>query len=302
MILLAEEQSVSTYIDFRQHNGLWRAYSRFRRWPIIPVLILGVLVFAAITAPVLAPYHPVRGDLADRGTPPFWFEDGSFEYVLGTDQQGRDILTRMMYGARVSLAFATLTMVIGVALGALLGAASGYFGGHVDEVIMRLVDLSNALPFILAALVFVSVFGASFRTLLIILSLFVWGGYARQVRGEVLQLKQMDYVSLAKVAGASPVRIIWRHLLPGVTNTLIVVATLGTGQIILTESTLSFLGVGIPPPNPAWGSMVSDGRNYIGNAWWIAVIPGMGIGLTVISLNFLGDWLRDRFDPRLRQV
>ena len=224
------------------------------------------------------------------------------DHLLGTDQQGRDILSRMMHGARVSLTFAALTMAIGVALGALLGAISGYLGGHVDEIIMRLVDLTNALPFLLAALVVVSVFGASFKTLLVILSLFAWGGYARQVRGEVLQLKEMDYVALAKVAGASPLRIVWRHLLPGVTNTLIVVATLGTGQIILAESTLSFLGVGIPPPNPAWGSMVADGRNYIATAWWVAVIPGAGIGLTVLSLNFLGDWLRDYFDPRLRQI
>ncbi len=285
------------------------AFGFLRRWPVIPVAILAVLIFAAVSAPILAPYDgdgllppPVRGDLAARSRPPFWLSGGSTEFLLGTDQQGRDILSRIMHGARVSLTFAAVTMAIGVVIGSFLGAISGYFGGHIDELIMRAVDLANALPFILAALVFVSVFGASFRTLLIILSLFVWGSYARQVRGEILQLKEMDYVALAKVAGASPLRIIWRHLLPGVTNTLIVVATLGTGQIILTESTLSFLGVGIPPPNPAWGSMVSSGRNYIASAWWIAVIPGVAIGLTVLSLNFLGDWLRDRFDPRLRQL
>lgn len=288
--------------DLRERRGARRAFDLLRRLPVLTVLILALLAFAAIFAPALAPYHPVRGDLRQRETPPAWQEGGSMAHVLGTDQHGRDILSRMMHGARVSLTFAALTMIIGVALGALLGAISGYAGGHVDEIIMRLVDLANALPFLLAALVMVSVFGASFRTLLIILSLFAWGGYARQVRGEVLQLKEMDYVALAKVAGASPLRIVWRHLLPGVTNTLIVVATLGTGQIILAESTLSFLGVGIPPPNPAWGSMVSDGRNYIATAWWIAVIPGAGIGLTVVSLNFLGDWLRDYFDPRLRQV
>ena len=167
---------------------------------------------------------------------------------------------------------------------------------------MRLVDLSNALPFILAALVVVSLFGASFLTLLLVISLFSWGGFARQIRGEVLRLRQMDYVALAKVSGASPVRIIWKHLVPGIVNTTIVVATLGTGQVILAESTLSFLGVGIPPPNPAWGSMVSDGRNFIASSWWIAVIPGLAIAFTVLSLNFLGDWLRDRLDPRLRQV
>lgn len=299
---MEDRQDTLRRVDLRERRGARRAFNRLRRLPVIPVLILAILAFAAVFAPALAPYHPVRGDLRERGTPPAWQAEGSMAHILGTDQHGRDILTRMMHGARVSLTFAALTMVIGVALGALLGALSGYAGGHVDEIIMRLVDLTNALPFLLAALVMVSVFGASFRTLLIILSLFAWGGYARQVRGEVLQLKEMDYVALARVAGASPLRIVWRHLLPGVTNTLIVVATLGTGQIILAESTLSFLGVGIPPPNPAWGSMVADGRNYIATAWWIAVIPGAGIGLTVVSLNFLGDWLRDYFDPRLRQV
>ena len=300
---MEDPREITRRIDLRERRGgARRAFDRLRRLPVIPILILALLTFAAVSAPALAPYHPVRGDLRQRETPPAWQAGGSTAHILGTDQHGRDILTRMMHGARVSLTFAALTMIIGVALGALLGAISGYAGGHADEIIMRLVDLTNALPFLLAALVMVSVFGASFRTLLIILSLFAWGGYARQVRGEVLQLKEMDYVALARVAGASPLRIIWRHLLPGVTNTLIVVATLGTGQIILAESTLSFLGVGIPPPNPAWGSMVADGRNYIATAWWIAVIPGAGIGLTVVSLNFLGDWLRDRFDPRLRQI
>ena len=226
---MAEQDNQFAQIELKPKTGLLQAFEQFRRWPVIPVAILFILTFAAITAPFLAPYHPVRGDLRERSTPPFWQEGGSMDHILGTDHQGRDILSRMMHGARVSLTFAAMTMAIGVALGALLGAVSGYFGGHVDEVIMRLVDLTNALPFLLAALVVVSVFGASFRTLLIILSLFAWGGYARQVRGEVLQLKEMDYVALAKVAGASPIRIIWKHLLPGVTNTLIVVATLGTG-------------------------------------------------------------------------
>ena len=299
---MTEQDNQYGQIELKPKTGLRQIFEQLRKWPVIPVAILFILVFAAISAPFLAPYHPVRGDLRARSTPPSWQEGGSTDHILGTDHQGRDLLSRMMHGARVSLTFAALTMAIGVALGALLGAVSGYMGGHVDEIIMRLVDLTNALPFLLAALVVVSVFGASFRTLLIILSLFAWGGYARQVRGEVLQLKEMDYVALARVAGASPLRIILKHLLPGVANTLTVVATLGTGNIILAESTLSFLGVGIPPPNPAWGSMVADGRNYIATSWWIAVIPGVGIGLTVLSLNFLGDWLRDYFDPRLRQL
>lgn len=296
-----ELQQTEALLQAAQPSRVSRIYTTFRRWPYIPALILFALVFAAITAPIISPYDPVKGDLRARSKPPLGF-GGTTEHIFGTDNQGRDIFSRIIHGARVSISFAAITMLLSVALGALIGAISGYFGGHIDEMMMRLVDLQNALPFILAALVVVGVFGASFTTLLIIIALFSWGTTARQIRGEVLQLKQMDYVALARVAGASSPRIIFQHLLPGVTNTLIVVATLGTGQIILTEATLSFLGVGIPPPRPAWGSMVSFGRNYIDSAWWIAVIPGIAIALVVVSLNFLGDWLRDYFDPRLRQI
>ena len=294
-----EQQETLLQID--EPSFISRAFARFRKWPYIPAFILIVLVFAAIAAPLISPYDPVKGDLRGRSKPPIGF-GGTTEHIFGTDNQGRDIFSRIIHGARVSMSFAAITMLLSVALGAVIGAASGYFGGHIDEALMRLVDLQNALPFILAALVAVGVFGASFTTLLIIIAIFSWGTTARQIRGEILQLKQMDYVSLARIAGASSPRIIFKHLLPGVTNTLIVVATLGTGQIILTEATLSFLGVGIPPPKPAWGSMISFGRNYIDSAWWIAVIPGVAIALVVVSLNFLGDWLRDYFDPRLRQL
>ena len=294
-----EQQEPLLRID--QPSLISRTFTGFRRWPYIPAFILIVLVFAAIAAPLISPYDPVKGDLRARSKPPIGF-GGTTEHLFGTDNQGRDIFSRIIHGARVSISFAAITMLLSVALGAVIGAVSGYFGGHIDETLMRLVDLQNALPFILAALVMVGVFGASFTTLLIIIAIFSWGTTARQIRGEILQLKQMDYVALARVAGASSPRIIFQHLLPGVTNTLIVVATLGTGQIILTEATLSFLGVGIPPPKPAWGSMVAFGRNYIDSAWWIAVIPGVAIALVVVSLNFLGDWLRDYFDPRLRQI
>ena len=290
-----------TLLQIEEPSFISRAFARFRKWPYIPAFILIVLVFAAIAAPLISPYDPVKGDLRARSKPPIGF-GGTTEHLFGTDNQGRDIFSRIIHGARVSMSFAAITMLLSVALGAVIGAVSGYFGGNIDETLMRLVDLQNALPFILAALVAVGVFGASFTTLLIIIAIFSWGTTARQIRGEILQLKQMDYVSLARIAGASSPRIIFKHLLPGVTNTLIVVATLGTGQIILTEATLSFLGVGIPPPKPAWGSMISFGRNYIDSAWWIAVIPGVAIALVVVSLNFLGDWLRDYFDPRLRQI
>ena len=294
-----EQQEALLQID--EPTFISRVYTNFRRLPYIPAAILAILIFAAIAAPIISPYSPVKGDLRARSIPPIGF-GGTTEHLFGTDNQGRDIFSRIIYGARVSISFAAVTMLLSVALGAVIGSISGYFGGHVDEALMRLVDLQNAIPFILAALVAVSVFGASFSTLLIIIAIFSWGTTARQIRGEILQLKQMDYIALARIAGASSPRIIFKHLLPSVTNTLIVVATLGTGQIILTEATLSFLGVGIPPPKPAWGSMVSFGRNYIDTDWWIAVIPGVAIALVVVSLNFLGDWLRDYFDPRLRQL
>lgn len=278
------------------------AWGEFRRWPVIPAFILTALILLAALAPVIAPYHPIRGDLAIRSRPPLFSEPGRPIHLLGTDQQGRDMFTRLLYGSRVSLVFAAATIGLGLAVGTLLGAMAGYFGGHVDEAIMRVVDLSNALPFILIALVAVSIFGSSFMTLMVMLAFFTWGRFARQVRGEVLHLRQVDYVLIAQIAGASFPRIAFKHLLPGVMNVLIVIATLRAGQIILAEAVLSFLGVGVPPPNPAWGSMVADGRNYLEAAPWISAVPGIAIGLTVLSLNFLGDWMRDFFDPTLRQA
>jgi peptide/nickel transport system permease protein len=184
----------------------------------------------------------------------------------------------------------------------MLGLISGYAGGWVDEVLMRLVDLSFAMPFILVALVVVIVVGQSFTIIVILLIVFSWGGFARQTRGEALLLKESDYVALSRIAGASSVHLMYKHILPGLTNTIVVLATLRVGQLILAEAVLSFLGVGIPPPTPAWGAMVADGRDYIRIAWWIMIFPGIAIFLTVVGFNFLGDWLRDRWDPRLRHV
>ena len=289
-------------IDLEPKRGKLISVGRFfKDYPVFPAVLLGTLIIMGLLSIFWSPHHPVRGDLRDRHIPPAWQEGGEWKHPFGTDQQGRDVLTRIMHGARVSLTFATATMITGLGLGLLFGCLAGYYGGHIDEIIMRFVDLANALPFILAALVVVSIFGSSFLTLLVIISLFSWGGFARQIRGEILRIREMDYVALARVAGASPTRIIIKHLIPGIINTTIVVATLGTGGIILAESTLSFLGVGIPPPNPAWGSMVAQGREYIDSSWWIAVIPGLGIACTVLSLNFIGDWLRDKLDPMLRQ-
>ena len=228
---------------------------------------------------------------------------GSTKFLLGTDHLGRDVLSRVIYGARISILVSVVTLVVGGSIGVTMGLMAGWYGGIVDEFLMRLVDIKLAIPLILIALVLVITLGQSLWIIVTVLCLFIWPRFARQVRGEVLQLKNMDYVSLAKVSGASTARILFIHVFPGTINTLIVVATLQVGIVILLESTLSFLGAGVPPPTPAWGSMVADGRDKLaGGVWWISTFPGVAIMLTVMSLNWFGDWLRDTLDPRLRQL
>tara|TARA_Y100000780_G_scaffold65089_1_gene57732 strand:- start:1436 stop:2257 length:822 start_codon:yes stop_codon:yes gene_type:complete len=228
---------------------------------------------------------------------------GSSKFLLGTDHLGRDVLSRVIYGARISLLVSIITLLVGGSIGITMGLVAGYYGGFVDEFLMRLVDIKLAIPLILIALVLVITLGQSLWIIVTVLCLFIWPRFARQVRGEVLQLKHMDYVSLAKVSGASTARILFIHIFPGTINTLIVVSTLQVGIVILLESTLSFLGAGVPPPTPAWGSMVADGRDKLaGGVWWISTFPGVAIMLTVMSLNWFGDWLRDTLDPRLRQL
>ncbi|HIL30569.1 MAG TPA: ABC transporter permease subunit [Dehalococcoidia bacterium] len=229
--------------------------------------------------------------------------EGTTKFLLGTDHLGRDVLSRVIYGARISLLVSIVTLAVGGTIGVTMGLAAGWYGGMVDETLMRLVDIKLAIPLILIALVLVITLGQSLWIIVTVLCLFIWPRFARQVRGEVLQLKHMDYVSLAKVSGASTARILFIHIFPGTINTLIVVATLQVGIVILLESTLSFLGAGVPPPTPAWGSMVSDGRDKLaGGVWWISTFPGVAIMVTVMSLNLFGDWLRDTLDPRLRQL
>ncbi len=228
---------------------------------------------------------------------------GSTKFLLGTDHLGRDVLSRVIYGARIALLVSFVTLAVGGSIGVVMGLAAGWYGGLVDEFLMRLVDIKLAIPLILIALVLVITLGQSLWIIVTVLCLFIWPRFARQVRGEVLQLKHMDYVSLAKVSGASTARILFIHIFPGTINTLIVVATLQVGIVILLEATLSFLGAGVPPPTPAWGSMVADGRDKLaGGVWWISTFPGVAIMITVMSLNLFGDWLRDTLDPRLRQL
>ena len=275
---------------------------RLRRLPLIPMFILGVFVVTGIAAPLIAPHDPERGDIRARNVPPAWLEDGSTEYLLGTDHLGRDMLSRVIFGARISLVVVVVTLGVGMVIGVGAGLVGGWYGRWLDELIMRIVDIKLAIPTILLALVLVLALGQSFLVIVAILAIAIWPRFARNTRGEVLQLKTMDYVALAQVAGASTPRILFIHIFPGVINTLIILATLEVGLVILLESTLSFLGAGIPPPTPAWGSMVADGRDRLAVAWWISTMPGVAIMLVVLSMNLFGDWLRDKLDPRLRQL
>jgi len=280
-------------------NG-WR---RAKRYPLFSLSILiFILVIPAIFAPVVAPHDPYYGSLSDRLTPPVWQAGGTMDHILGTDKLGRDMLSRIIYGARVSLTVSLIAIFVGGFIGTTLGLISGYFGGKIDAVIMRLVDISLSLPTILLALVLVAAVGPSFGTVITVLIVLLWARYARLTRGETLAIKERDFIARARVAGASHTRIMFKYLFPNVVNSLIVLATLQVGYVILLESALSFLGAGLPRAEPAWGVMVSDGRELIVTAWWVSMFPGLAIMLTVLSLNLIGDWLRDHLDPKLRNL
>jgi ABC-type dipeptide/oligopeptide/nickel transport system permease subunit len=301
------------------------AYSWYllRRYPVIPGFILSLLVIAAIIGPWFAPYQRDIGTLPDRFLGPFsngtmdidpvtgeevrpfqqkhaWWPDAY--YLLGTDQVGRDMFSRLLHGARISMQVVMISLVTGMVVGVSLGISAGYFGGIFDELVTRFVDIWNALPFLMVALVVTLIFGRSITVLFFVLAMIAWAGFVRVLRAQVLVLREMDYVASARVNGASDFRIMFRHLLPGVLNTAIVVATLNTSGLILSESVLSFVGAGIQPPIPAWGTMTNEGRAYLATHPHAVLLPAGAIFLVVMSLNFLGDWLRDRLDPRLRQV
>ena len=227
---------------------------------------------------------------------------GSTKYLLGTDKVGRDMLSRIIHGARLSLSVALASIAMGAFVGVSLGLLAGYFGGNIDHLIMRMVDIKLAIPTLLLALVLATVMPSGIISVVIIIAIVLWGRYARIARGETLRVREMDYIARAKVAGCSDLRIIVRHVFPNITNSLIVLATLEVGQVIIFEASLSFLGVGIPPPHPAWGLMVADGRELIMTAWWVAFFPGFAMLLTVLSMNLFGDWLRDKLDPRMRNI
>ncbi len=279
----------------------WRRQARHA--PVLAIMVLVGLVLIALGADLLAPYPPELTAMSHRYQPPFWLQGGSTTYLLGTDHLGRDVLSRLIHGARISLLVGVAAVLFAGISGTALGIAAGYFGGWFDQVVMRLVDAWLALPSLVFAIFLASIVGPSTTNLVIILGAIYWTRYARVVRSEVLSLRERDYVKLARVAGASPWRIMSRHLLPNVANTAVVLATLMLGSVVVTEASLSFLGVGVPPPSPAWGLMLSDGRKgLMAGYWWLTVFPGMSIMVLVLAASLIGDWLRDRLDPQLRPV
>src|SRR5687767_15475303 len=280
-----------------------RASRRLASYPVVPIAIIGLMVFIALAADLLAPHNPEVGSLGMRFRPPAWQAGGSATHLLGTDHLGRDVLSRLLFGARVSLVVGFTAVVVAGLLGVALGIVAGYLGGWVDEVIMRLTDTWLALPALTFAIFLAAVLGPSELNIIIVLSCVYWTRYARVIRGEVLSLKEREFVRLAIVAGCSKRTIMIKHILPNVINSAIVLATLMIGVVIISEASLSFLGVGVPPPKPAWGLMLSDGKQgLMVGYWWLTVFPGTCIVLMVLSANVLGDWLRIKLDPQLRQL
>jgi peptide/nickel transport system permease protein len=279
------------------------ATRRLSSYPVIPLAIIALMVVIALGADVLAPHNPEVGSLGMRFRPPAWQAGGSTTHLLGTDHLGRDVLSRLLFGARVSLVVGFTAVIVAGLLGVTLGITAGYLGGWVDEVIMRLTDTWLALPALTFAIFLAAVLGPSEMNIIIVLACVYWTRYARVIRGEVLSLKEREFVRLAIIAGCSRLTIMRRHILPNVLNSAIVLATLMLGVVVVTEAALSFLGVGVPPPKPAWGLMLADGkRGLMAGYWWLTVLPGLCIMFLVLAANLLGDWLRVKLDPQLRQL
>ncbi len=279
---------------------------KYRHWaaslPWGPLAILFAVLIAAIFGAWLMPHDASQMNLAAALRPPAWQAGGTLQHLLGTDNLGRDILSRLIAGARTAAIVAAYAIVLSGALGALIGMIAGYFGGIVDAIIMRIVDIQMSIPSLALALVLAAVLEQGLSTVIIVIIVTYWTWYARIIRGEILSLKERDFVALAKVAGCGTPTIFLRHFLPNIFNTLLVLATLQVGQVILFEASLSFLGLGIQAPDVSWGLMLSDARGYIANAWWVITLPGIAIMLTCLASNLCGDWLRDTFDPMRRQA
>jgi peptide/nickel transport system permease protein len=274
---------------------------RFGGAPILPIAILLVVLVCGISGQSLVLHDPVATNLRIARQPPFLL-GGQLDYPLGTDALGRDIFSRLVMGARISLLVGFAVVGIAGTIGLLLALLAGYFGGWVDALIMRCTDATMSIPFLVIAVTLAGILKPSLTNVILILAATGWTGYARVLRSEVLRLRSREFVLLARVAGCGWPRILRVHLVPNIINTFMVIATLQLGLTIIAEASLSYLGLGVPPPTPAWGSMLSEGQNYLASAWWLVTFPGLAITATVLSTNLLGDWLRVRLDPKYRQV
>lgn len=273
-----------------------------RGFPVLPGLAILLFIIASLFGELLAPYSAIEARLSEIFIPPFFQANGSMAHPLGTDMLGRDLLSRIIVGARPSFIVALAVVAVGGLGGTALGIISGYHGGKVDMVLMRVADSTMAFPMILAAMLLAAILGPSLQNVIVAISVIIWARFARVIRGETLSLKEQDFVAQARVSGTSRLRIMLQHIFPNVVPTLLVLMTLEVGFVIVTESMLSFLGAGVPPPLPVWGGLVARGREYITVAWWVPFFPGLALTIVVLSFNMLGDWLREIVDPKLRQA
>ena len=282
-------------------GGFRRAMKQLRRSPVgmIGTFIVVSVVLVALLAPLLAPHDPGQHNRRERFQPPVWMDGGNATYLLGTDQLGRDVLSRLLYGSRISVAVGVASVIIGGAIGALFGLLAGLYGGRVDTIISRAIDTFLALPFLILVLAVIGILGPSLLTIILVLGFTGWATYARVVRGETMAMREREFVGAAVALGASRLRVAAKHVFPNITASVIVLATLDVAATILAESSLSFLGLGVQPPAVTWGLMISSGRDYLSSAWWLAVFPGLCISYTVLGVIFLGDFLRDVLDPKI---
>jgi len=283
----------------REWIGFTRRLAR-RRTALFGAIVVAIVVIVAVAAPLVSPFDPLVQDLENRLKPPGWQDGAGHVHPLGTDHLGRDILARVIFGARPALLVGFAAVVISGLLGMVTGLLSGYFGGHVDDVLMRLADIQLAFPFILLAIAVIGVLGPSLTTIIAVIGVSSWVIYARVVRGAVLSIREREFVQAAQALGVRDWRLIARHILPNAFTPWLVVATLDMARVIVIESALSFLGLGVQPPTPTWGGMLADGRVYLSTAWWLATFPGLAILLAVLGINLFGDGLRDTLDPRLK--
>jgi len=278
---------------------MWRRLARLR-WGVAAAAMLLLIIATAVFAPLIAPYDPLAVDIRHRLSPPAWMEHGTAEHLLGTDQVGRDLLARMIYGGRVSLVVGIASVIISATIGVLLGLGAGYFGSNTDWTIMTVINVMLTFPFVLLALAVIAVLGPSLPNMIFVLGVAGWPIYARVVRAETLALREREFVTAGRALGMSHLRIIFRQIAPNLVSTIVVIATLQVAQVIILESFLSFLGLGVQPPTPAWGNMLGEGRVYMLNSWWIATFPGLAIFLTTLVINLMGNALRDWLDPHLK--